>query len=139
MNKVVIDTSAWIDFFRNQTGSVGDAVARAIEQDLAVLTGPVLSELLQGVKNRRESQTLAELFGVLPFVEVIRNDWEEAGELLRRLRQRGITVPLTDAVIAAVAKRYRCGVLTLDRHFEHLEVPLFHSSGHEGECQADRG
>ena len=124
MNKVIIDTSAWIDFFRNQTGVTGDAVAALIEQDLAVITGPILSELLQGLKSRQEADNLGELVGILPFIEVIRGDWEQTGGLLRRLRQQGITVPLTDALIATVAKRQRFAVLTLDKHFEHLEVPL---------------
>ncbi len=31
---------------------------------------------------------------------------------------------LTDAVIAAVARRHRRAVLTLDRHFQHLEALL---------------
>lgn len=124
MTSILIDTSAWIDFFRNQSGAVGDSVATLIEREQAVMTGPVLAELLQGLKSRQESNTLRELFDVLPYLEVSRRDWEKSGDLLRKLRQRGITVPLTDALIASVAKRTGCAVLTLDRHFEHLEVPL---------------
>lgn len=125
MNKVVLDTSAWIDFFRNPVGTVGDAVATLIDRDLAVLTGPVLSELLQGLKNRQENATLTELFRIIPYVEVTREDWEKAGDILRKLRQRGMNIPLTDALISVVAKRHDCAVLTLDRHFEHLDVPLY--------------
>ncbi|MHB1399532.1 MAG: type II toxin-antitoxin system VapC family toxin [Trichloromonadaceae bacterium] len=124
MTSILIDTSAWIDFFRNQSGAVGDIVATLIERDQAVMTGPVLAELLQGLKSRQEINTLRELFDVLPYIETSRRDWEQTGDLLRKLRQRGITVPLTDALIASVAKRTGGAVLTLDRHFEHLEVPL---------------
>jgi hypothetical protein len=121
---VIIDTSAWIDFFRRQMTPVGDVVAGLVERDEAMITGPVISELLQGLKNRKESETLGELLNVIPYIEVIRTDWEETGAILLRLRQRGISVPLTDALIAAVARRTGCGVLTLDHHFAHLEVPL---------------
>lgn len=124
MTSILIDTSAWIDFFRNQSGAVGDVVATLIERDQAVMTGPVLAELLQGLRSRQEINTLRELFDVLPYIEISRRDWEQTGDSLRKLRQRGITVPLTDALIASVAKRNGCSVLTLDRHFEHLEVPL---------------
>ena len=124
MTSILIDTSAWIDFFRNQSGAVGDIVATLIERDQAVMTGPVLAELLQGLKSRQEIDTLRELFDVLPYIETSPRDWEQTGDLLRKLRQRGITVPLTDALIASVAKRTGGAVLTLDRHFEHLEVPL---------------
>jgi predicted nucleic acid-binding protein len=124
MTKVIIDTCAWIDFFRNQTGVIGDAVSALVERDQAIITGPVLAELLQGLNNRQEGDTLGELLDVIPFAEVIRTDWEETGALLCKLRQRGTTVPLTDALIAVIARRNGYAVLTLDRHFEHLEVPL---------------
>ena len=80
--------------------------------------------ILQGLKNRKEGKALGELLSIIPYVEVKREDWEKAGDLLRNVRQRGITVPLTDALIAIVAKQHGYSVLTLDRHFEHLEVPL---------------
>ena len=125
MNKVIIDTSAWIDFFRNQTGAVGDAVATLIEKNQVIITGPILTELRQGLKNRQETETLCDLLNILPYAEIDRKDWEKTGTLLRKLRQKGITVPLTDALIAVVAKRNQCSILTLDRHFNYLEVPLY--------------
>jgi predicted nucleic acid-binding protein len=33
-------------------------------------------------------------------------------------------VPLSDAIIAVVARKHGYAILTLDRHFDHLEVPL---------------
>jgi predicted nucleic acid-binding protein len=124
MSKVIIDTCAWIDFFRNPNNKVGDMVATLVERDQAAITGPVLSELLQGLKNQRESKILGELFQIIPFVEVILSDWEETGSMLWKLRRKGTIVPLSDALIAVVAKRKGFSVLTFDRHFEHLEVSL---------------
>ncbi|WP_305046445.1 type II toxin-antitoxin system VapC family toxin [Geoalkalibacter sp.] len=124
MNKVIVDTSAWIDFFRAPAGGIGDEVATLIEQDRAVLVGPVLAELLQGLKSRREADTLNELFSILPYLETTRDDWENAGDLLRRMRHNGITMPLSDTLIASIAKKHGHAVLTLDKHFEHLEIPL---------------
>lgn len=124
MNKIIVDTSAWIDFFRNQAGEIGDMVAALIEQDRAVLVGPILSELLQGLKTHQEAGSLSELFKILPYLEITRGDWEMAGDFLRKLRRNGVTVPLSDAVIAAVAKNNDHAVLTLDKHFDHLEIEL---------------
>jgi predicted nucleic acid-binding protein len=52
-------------------------------------------------------------------------DWVNAGRLLRKLRNRGITLPLTDALIAVIAQRYQAKVLTIDKHFQHLAVELY--------------
>ena len=125
MTKTLIDTSAWIDFFRNSSSRYADAVTTLIEQDAAVITGPVISELLQGLKTQREAETLGELLNVITCIDVSHEDWIITGALLGKLRRNGITVPLTDALIAIVAKQNKCNVLTIDQHFKHLGVPLY--------------
>lgn len=119
-SRVLIDTSAWMEFFHSTEGSVGNKVAKLIEQDSAVLTGPVLAELLQATASAEQAKQLRSLLDILPFVEVERADWEEAGELLRALRERGIAIASTDAVVGTVARRRGLGVLTLDSSFEHM-------------------
>ncbi len=124
MAEVLVDTSAWISYFRHREDPVSRWIAELVARDRAVLTGPVISELVQGLKTEREEKTLEKLLPVLTYVEVERDDWQQAGSLLRKLRAQGITVPLTDAVIATVAQRNGLAVLTLDQHFKHLDVEL---------------
>ncbi len=124
MADVLIDTSAWISFFRPGKDPVSEQVEQLVRDDRAVMTGPVLAELLQGTRTDAEARQLDRVLSILPFVEVVKADWEEAGNSLRRLRTDGVTLPLTDALIAAVARRRDLAVLTLDTHFQHLDVPL---------------
>ena len=123
-NGVLVDTSAWIEFFRRRDGNTGDTVADLVNRDQAILAGPVMTELLRGVRGSKEAGQLRTLLRALPYVEVQRPDWEAAGKSLRDLRSRGLTLALTDAVIAAVASRHGLGILTLDKDFEHLSVAL---------------
>ena len=125
MQGVVIDTSVWIDFFRSGSGKVADSVARLIDADQAVMTGPVMAELLRGVRGDREGRQLKTLLEALLYVEVVRADWEETGNTLQKLRTRGITLPLTDALIATIALRLRLPVLTLDKDFNYLPAEIF--------------
>lgn len=53
-------------------------------------------------------------------LESDRKAYVRAVELGFELRQQGITVPLTDCIIVAVAEAAGASVLTLDGHFEHL-------------------
>lgn len=122
MNKVLVDTSAWVDFFRRDSGSLGDLVAELIRADRACLTGPIVAELLHGVRGKEEAGQLELVFATVNYLEIHRRDWESAGNILRDLRKNGITIPLTDVLIANVAIRNKIPVLTLDRHFHHLEV-----------------
>ena len=121
MTRVLIDTSAWIEFFQSSSGAVGNKVAKLIETDCAVMTGPVLMELIQASSSQQQARQLRGLLDVLPFVEVERADWEEAGSVLRELREQGFAVPTTNALLGTVAKRRGLGVLTLDKHFELLK------------------
>jgi hypothetical protein len=85
----------------------------------------VLTELLQGLKTEKERQRLTALFSSLAFIETVREDWQTAGEDLQELRRRGVTVPVTDAVIATVAHRRGMAVLTTDPHFKSFKVKRF--------------
>ncbi len=124
MSKVLIDTCAWIDFLRSKKGVLGDYVASAIEREQALLCGPVVAELLQGAKGEKEMQQLEFLFSAVEILDVINNDWVEAGIYLQNLRQNGITLPLTDALIATLATRNLVPVMTVDKHFKYLAVTI---------------
>ena len=121
---VLIDTSAWIDFFRGKQSAVTDTVQLALQLGLARLCGPVKAELLQGVKTKKEKQQLGVMFDAVENLDTHEADWETAGSNLQALREAGITLPLTDALIAAIANRHKAHVLTLDPHFSHLKVQL---------------
>jgi predicted nucleic acid-binding protein len=116
----MIDTSAWVQFFRSGAGPVSDEVARLVESDRAWITGPVIAELLHGTRSPKERDELATLLSTVAYAEVERRDWEAAGDRLRELRTKGLTVPLSDAVIASVAARLELAVLALDWHYDLL-------------------
>ncbi|MBF0273615.1 MAG: PIN domain-containing protein [Nitrospinae bacterium] len=124
MNHVLVDTSAWIDFLRSGTGVLGDIVARSIEQGRAVVCGVVVAELLQGAKGLKEQKQLQLIFETVGRLETKESDWDEAGKLLQNLRVKGITVPLTDAIIAVLASRSGSTLLTVEKHFQHLPATL---------------
>ena len=47
---LLVDTSAWIDFFRGKQSAVTDTVQLALQLGLARLCGPVKVELLQSAR-----------------------------------------------------------------------------------------
>ena len=52
MNKVLIDSSAWINYFRHGTDKIADEVNLLLEEDRVVLCGMVELEILQGIKSK---------------------------------------------------------------------------------------
>ena len=122
MKPVLIDTCAWIDFFKSQTGSLGNQVAELIEANQAAITGVVIAKLLQGIRYENESKRLQLLLKSIHYLRTEDNDWLNAGQPARQLREKGLTLPLTDVLIATIAQRYNVSVLTVDKHFQYLPV-----------------
>jgi predicted nucleic acid-binding protein len=69
MTRVLTDTSAWIDFFKSKTGDLGNLVTELIETNQAAITGVIIAELLQGVKQENGSQRLRVLFRSVFYVQ----------------------------------------------------------------------
>lgn len=117
---VLLDTSAWLEFFKRGEGQVANAVYRLIQEDRAVLVGPVLAELLQSARSEKEKEKLRCALAPVKYIEADRRDWSLAGSLLAKLRRAGNAVPLTDAIMAVLCVRHNLAILTLDQHFAHF-------------------
>lgn len=55
---MLIDTCAWIDFFKSPTGSLGNQVVELLETNRAV----IIAELLQGIKQEDENSTFCIIY-----------------------------------------------------------------------------
>jgi hypothetical protein len=117
---ILVDTSAWIDFFAGRDLAHVQKLEHFIRdnRDLA-LCGIVLTEILQGIADngiyRRVRRYLRPLI-MLPMPERV---FVRAAETYRELRSRGITIRKTnDCIIAATALHHRCKLLHCDRDFE---------------------
>lgn len=112
---VLIDTSAWIDFFRDRL-PVADAVERLLTEGRALRCGPVDLELRRGLRGSEASRVIPVVWALeeIPCEGI---DFASAGDLLRSLRARGVTLPSMDGLIAALALRHDVPLLTVDRDF----------------------
>ena len=118
-NKVLVDTSLWIDFFRGDD-SAKKTVDALIDNDCICCTGVVLAELLQGAKTEKEVKFLREFIHAFEFLEAGSGTWDKAGELSFRMRTKGHTVGLFDCFLAVLAVQYNVAMATRDAHFKAL-------------------
>jgi len=117
-NNVLPDSCAWIDFFQGRPTRLAELVEAAIVQGNVATCGVVMYELLQGIKNPVEEQSLLNAFQGLPFLEMSAGLWLKAGQLSAHLRRRGDTLPMSDILIATLALEHGCSIVTVDRHFD---------------------
>lgn len=118
-NMVLVDSSAWIEYFRHGRGMISNLVDGLLQSGEAVICGMVELEILQGLWVR-ERERVSELFSALVYIETARRDYVFGGERLGDLRRRGIIIPSADALIGALCIRRDIPLLTSDKHFDHL-------------------
>lgn len=117
---VVVDSTIWIDFFRGSNEPGRAALRQLIRAHQAVLTGIVLAEVLQGVRSEHESISVRDQFLSIAYFETTKESWAKAGSLSAEMRRKGLTIPLTDLIIAALAMEHDAEVFTTDPHFDEI-------------------
>jgi predicted nucleic acid-binding protein len=116
---ILVDTSAWIAFFRDR-GPAAGVVAQALEDDDVALCGPVLAELRRGFVSAAERSKTLPLLSACHQLSQPTNLWDEAGDLGFALARKGITVRTLDLLIATYALAHRIPILTLDTDFRSI-------------------
>jgi hypothetical protein len=117
---VIPDTCAWIDYFSPKDGPLAKAVERAIDSGRARTCGVVLFELAQGFRSEKEGRTILGALEALDFLEMDRPTWLRAAGISAALRRRGVTIPMSDILIAAIALEHDLAILTADPHFAEV-------------------
>lgn len=117
---VLIDTSAWIEFFRRQGNPVVKSqVADLIALGAAAYTCPVRYELVLGARPK-ELPDLNQALGFSNRVVVTPAHWDRAAVLAEKLRAKGFNFPALDLLIATVASVEKFPLLTCDNHFSAI-------------------
>jgi predicted nucleic acid-binding protein len=116
--RVLVDTSAWVEFLNDHASPQRDAVVRLLTGEDDVCTcGVIVAEVLQGLRRDRGRSEIQDLFTQMIFLEAIGlAPYVRAAELYRALRRRGSTVRSTiDCLVAVLAEENDCALLARDR------------------------
>ena len=111
---ILIDTSVWIDYFRN--GSTADAVDVLLRNNSICVNDIILAELLPSINLRGEDE-LRELLLSIPRLQ-LQIDWNELIYMQSQNLQQGLNkVGLPDLMIAQNAIQNNVKLFTCDKHF----------------------
>jgi predicted nucleic acid-binding protein len=76
--------------------------------------------VLLGFRRRDQADWIASRLQLTHYVETQWNDWRAAADLGRELASRGQQLPLSDLLIAVIARRLNASVYTTDPHFDRI-------------------
>lgn len=122
MTRICLDTSAYSNFQRGQSGAV-DVIDTA---DWIGMPSTTLGELWSGfLRGARTKSNVSQLQDFLAHsaVEIVSVDDDVAriyGEIITDLHRSGKPLPTNDIWIAATAARAGAAVLTFDAHFRAI-------------------
>lgn len=120
MVSYLVDTSIWIEFFRGNSEAAKNRIFDLGESNRIYYNGIVISELLTGARNSKQFDFIIENFSGLNYLEMDEAFFIYIAKINNQLRSSGVTLPISDVMIAAHAKLNNLAVFSRDKHFEKI-------------------
>jgi predicted nucleic acid-binding protein len=141
IEKYMIDSSVWINYFREKNYELTPFIKELMEKDQVYINGIIRIELLKGAKSEKNYRSLKSSLNGLHFLEIDKKLFDTISEAAFKLRTNGVTVPLTDLVIAVQCVENGLILINEDRHFEfiqdHFELKLYQHQPVSDEAQEE--
>ncbi|HBA84005.1 MAG TPA: VapC toxin family PIN domain ribonuclease [Verrucomicrobia bacterium] len=117
---VIVDTSAWIEFFQNANSEVAQKVDQALEQDLIGIGDLIYCEVMQGLYHAEQQDRISKLLLSLPQFEMVGFQIAaKSASNYRRLRTKGVTIRKTiDVLIGTFCAENGHHLIHNDRDFD---------------------
>ncbi|PJZ69842.1 PIN domain nuclease [Leptospira perolatii] len=117
MSRVLLDSSIWIDYFRNINSSISREVDELIDRENIYTNDLILSELFPALKIRKQSKIITSLQAIERFP--LKIDWEQIIEYQTLNLRNGIhKVGIPDLIITQNVIQNGAILFTLDKHFK---------------------
>ncbi|MBU2644898.1 PIN domain-containing protein [bacterium] len=115
----LIDTSCWIEALRVSGNTrIREKVKVLLVAGRAAWCDMVLLELWNGARGDAEREILNDLTEEITMLPISDEVWSLARNLARKCRERGITVPSTDILIASCGLENKTEIEHQDKHFD---------------------
>ena len=120
-DKVLIDTSVWIKYFKNGNDQFSERVDEVLTFSDVYVPKVVIAELIQGAKSEKEISVIEEFIDAFNIIDQTDKTWVNTGRLSFSMKRKGITVNLVDCYIALLANENNCKLFSLDEHFKSIK------------------
>ncbi len=118
----LIDTSVWVNVFRDRTGTVRQTLETLVKDESIFLSRFTQMELLQGCRDEREWTLLQTYLQEQDYIEQTANTWVCAARIYYDLQRQGLTVRSSiDCCIAQLAIESQLTLIHNDRDFDAIK------------------
>ncbi|MCK5145490.1 PIN domain nuclease [bacterium] len=119
---ILVDTSAWIEYFRNGNSTIVRSVDTCLDRNLIIIGDLIYCEIMQGIKIKREREKVSSLLLSLPQYEMVGFHIAQKSAMnYRNLRSKGVTVRKTiDVIIGTFCVENNLKLVHFDRDFDFM-------------------
>ena len=122
--RVIVDTSVWsLSLRRKKTVESSQTLMlkKLIEnQETIFLIGVIVQEVLQGIQNNLLFQKIQKHLKAFSWLHPQEEDHIYCARLYNQCLSHGVVPSTTDILIAGMAIKHNCSLLTTDKDFEFI-------------------
>ena len=117
MNQVLLDSSVWIEYFRDSNAKISSEVDKLIDIGNIFTNQLILTEIIPYLKVKKQNQLIQILESIESFEMSI--DWKQIIEFQITNLKHGINkIGIPDLLILQNTIQNQCTLFTLDKHFK---------------------
>lgn len=124
--KVLVDTCVWSQVLRHKKPNKAfeNKIKDLVEDGRIVFIGPIRQELLSGISNESQFESLREHLSSFEDVSLTSEHFIKAAEFSNICRKKGVQGSTTDFLICAVAYLENIIIFTTDSDFKNYKNNL---------------
>ena len=116
---IVVDTSVWINAFRDEKSSEARHLSELLDNDEVAIAIPIRIEILSGVR-RSEQPRLCRTLSALPTFYPNDTTWQRIEDWLGKIKNAGDWFGIGDLLIAGIAAENHAAIWSLDGDFARM-------------------
>ena len=121
--RVLVDTCIWSNVFRYKNPIPEDktCLMKLVEDDSALIIGPIRQEFLSGIREINRYVGLREALRSFPDLPLKTELFEMGAEMFNDCRRKGVSASAVDMMVCSAAKYYGVEIWTEDPDFAHYK------------------
>ncbi|HWH78709.1 MAG TPA: PIN domain-containing protein [Candidatus Binatus sp.] len=116
---IVVDTSVWINAFRDQESAEAHHLTDLLDRDEVAIAIPIRFEILSGAR-RSEQQRLSRILSALPTLYPTATTWRCIEDWLGKIKSSGDWFGFSDLLIAGIGVENHSKIWSLDNDFYRM-------------------
>ena len=118
---LLADTNIIIDYWKPASSEIYERRDNIFISNDVIIPGVVRAELLHGSRSEKNQKEIHSNLSEFDTLNLEGEDWETLGDQLYEYRKHGVTIPISDAIIASIALAYGIVVWSRDEHFKMMK------------------